>query len=186
MKDQFPTRGFFQTSLWRRVQSEGSAFAKHPFKHLKTFSGRLTRGLRGWDSDVPKEPAKLHLLVVDDEESILFSMSEYFSQHGFMVDTARELEEAAKMIESTTYQVVIQDLRLGFTPDAGLDIINLVHQRHPETRIVVLTSYSSDELEGEARRSGADAFLHKPKPLSQVAQIVQGLIESPRKKPGPS
>ena len=168
------------------MQSEGSAFTKHPIKHLKTFSGRLTRVLRGQYRVVPKEPAKLHLLVVDDEESIRFSMSEYFSQHGFMVDTAREFEEAAKLIETTTYQVVIQDLRLGFAPDAGLEIINLVHQRHPETRIVVLTSYSSDEIEGEARRSGADALLHKPKPLSQVAQIVQGLIESPRKKPAPS
>ena len=135
---------------------------------------------------MPKEAAILHLLVVDDEESIRFSMSEYFSQHGFLVDTAREFEEAAKMIETTTYQVVIQDLRLGFTPDAGLDIIKLVHQRHPETRIVVLTSYGSEEIESAARRSGADAFLLKPKPLSQVAQVVQGLIESPRKRPAPS
>ena len=168
------------------MQSEGSAFTKRPIKNLKTFSDRLTRALRVRDRVVPKEQAKLHLLVLDEEESILFCMSEYFSQHGFMVDTARELEEAAKLIATTTYQVVIQDLRLGFTPDAGLDIINLVHQRHPETRIVVFTSYSSDEIEGEARRSGADVFLHKPKPLSQVAQIVQRLIESPRKKPARS
>jgi ActR/RegA family two-component response regulator len=135
---------------------------------------------------VPKEQPKLHLLVLDDEESILFSMSEYFSQHGFMVDTALEVEEAAKLIKTNTYQVVIQDLRLGFTPDAGLEIIKLVRQRHPDTRIVVLTSCSSNEIEGEARRSGADVILHKPKPLSQVTQIVQGLIESPRKTPAPS
>ena len=32
------------------------------------------------------------LLVVDDEESICFSMSEYFSLHGFKVDTACEIE----------------------------------------------------------------------------------------------
>jgi len=45
---------------------------------------------------------------------------------------------------------------------------------------VVLTSYGSPEIEAEARTAGADAFLRKPKPLSQVAQVVQGLIESPR------
>jgi ActR/RegA family two-component response regulator len=113
-------------------------------------------------------------------------MSEYFSQHGFTVDTARELEEAVKLIESTTYQVVIQDLRLGFTRDSdGLDIIKLIQKRNPETRIVVLTSYGSAEVELEARRSGADAFLYKPKPLSQVAQVVQGLIDSPRKRAAP-
>jgi len=123
------------------------------------------------------------LLVVDDEESICFSMSEYFSLQGYKVDTAREVEEAERLIEATDYKVVIQDLRLGATrnPD-GLDIIRMIREQYPRTRIVVLTAYGSAEVEDEARRCGADAFLRKPKPLSQVAQVVQGLIESPPKQ----
>ncbi len=123
------------------------------------------------------------LLVVDDEESICFSMSEYFSLHGYKVDTASDAEEAVRLVESTPYNVIIQDLRLGTTrnPD-GLEIIKLAHQRSPETRIIVLTAYGSTEMEDEALRCGANAFLRKPKPLSQVAQVVQGLIESPAKK----
>ena len=123
------------------------------------------------------------LLVVDDEESICFSMSEYFSLHGFKVDTARDLEQAEELIDTTAYEVVIQDLRLGMTrnPD-GLDIIRRIQERNPSTRIIVLTAYGSTEMEDEARRCGADAFLRKPKPLSQVAQVIQGLIESPPKQ----
>ena len=134
-------------------------------------------------SDVREEPPMPRLLVVDDEESICFSMSEYFSLQGYKVDTARELDEAEKLIQTTDYRVVIQDLRLGTTrnPD-GLDIIKQVHERNPLTRIIVLTAYGSAEMEDEARRRGADAFLRKPKPLSQVAQVVQGLIESPPKQ----
>jgi two-component system NtrC family response regulator len=122
------------------------------------------------------------LLVVDDEESICFSMSEYFSLHGFRVDTASEWEEAEKLIEATEYKVVIQDLRLTTTrnPD-GLDIIKLIRDHNSQTKIVVLTAYGSSEMEDEARRCGADAFLRKPKPLSQVAQVIQGLLESPPK-----
>ena len=48
------------------------------------------------------------LLVVDDEESICFSMSEYFSLHGYDVDTAREIEEAERLVENTNYRVIIQ------------------------------------------------------------------------------
>jgi len=123
------------------------------------------------------------LLVVDDEESICFSMSEYFSLHGYRVDTARELEEAEKLIEATEYKAVIQDLRLTTTrnPD-GLDIIRMIRSQNPQTRIIVLTAYGSSEMEDEARRCGADAFLRKPKPLSQVAQVVQGLLEAPPKQ----
>ena len=152
--------------------------------NLKTVSGRLRELLRGRGKTSTHDGRKSgprNLLVVDDEESICFSMREYFSQHGFHVDTAREMEEAEGLIKATDYKVIIQDLRLGLTrhPD-GLEIIKLVHKSNPETRIVVLTSYGSKEVEEEARRAGADAFLRKPKPLSQVAQVIQGLMESPR------
>jgi len=157
---------------------------------LKTVSGRLKELFLGREPAKvkdPVEPGSRNLLVVDDEESICFSMREYFSQHGFTVDTAREIEEAEGLIRATDYKVIIQDLRLGLArrPD-GIEIIKLVHKRNPETRIVVLTSYGSPEVEAEARRAGADAFLRKPKPLSQVAQVVQGLIESPRSPATPT
>jgi DNA-binding NtrC family response regulator len=137
----------------------------------------------GRDEKPSKEASMPRLLVVDDEESICFSMSEYFSLHGYKVDTAREMEEAEKLIEATDYKVVIQDLRLTTTrnPD-GLDIIKMIRDHNPQTRIIVLTAYGSTEMEDEARRCGADAFLRKPKPLSQVAQVVQGLLESPPKQ----
>jgi DNA-binding NtrC family response regulator len=123
------------------------------------------------------------LLVVDDEESICFSMSEYFSLHGFKVDTACEIEEAEKLLDATNYKVVIQDLRLTMTNSHnGLDMIRLIREHNPQTRIIVLTAYGSAEIEDEARRCGADAFLRKPKPLSQVAQVVQGLLESPPRR----
>ena len=150
--------------------------------NLKRVSGRLKELFRGREQSAGSaEPGPRNLLVVDDEESICFSMSEYFSQHGFKVDTARELDEAEGLIKVTDYKVIIQDLRLGLAhqPD-GIEIIKLVHKSNPDTRIVVLTSYGSPEVEAEARRAGADAFLRKPKPLSQVAQVIQGLIESPR------
>lgn len=122
------------------------------------------------------------LLIVDDEESICFSMSEYFSLHGFKVDTAREVEEAEKLLEAQEYKVIIQDLRLGATRNSeGLDIIKLVRDQNLQAKIIVLTAYGSAEVEDEAKRCGADAFLRKPKPLSQVAQVVEGLLESPPK-----
>ena len=123
------------------------------------------------------------LLVVDDEESICFSMSEYFSLHGFKVDTAREIEEAEKLLEAQEYKVIIQDLRLGTTRNSdGLDIIKMVRDHNHHSKIIVLTAYGSSEVEDEAKRCGADAFLRKPKPLSQVAQVVEGLLESPPKQ----
>jgi len=133
-----------------------------------------------WLGQPAREEPQPRLLVVDDEEAICFSMSEYFSLHGYKVDTAREMDEAEKLLDTSEYKVVIQDLRLSLTTKSdGLEMIRSIRAHNPQTRIIVLTAYGSAEVEDEARRCGADAFLRKPKPLSQVAQIVQGLIESP-------
>ena len=175
----------FLTSLGRFDDLEVLATCKGEFVRetrigtLKRVSGKLRRILGG-HVDVREGPGLPRLLIVDDEQSICFSMSEYFEHHGYAVDTARDLETAERLIESTDYKVVIQDLRLGINrnPD-GLEIIKLIRRRNPDTRIIVLTAYGSTEMEDEARECGADAFLRKPKPLSQVAQVVQGLLESP-------
>jgi len=150
-----------------------------PLQTLKRVSGRLSRFLKGQEK--VEEQRRQRLLVVDDEESIRFSMKEYFSHHGFDVETASDLAQAEMMVKEHQYEVVIQDLRLGAKDANGLDMIKLVHERFPDTRIIVLTAYGSTEVESEAKASGADAFLRKPQPLSQIAQVVRGLIESPRR-----
>jgi DNA-binding response OmpR family regulator len=125
-------------------------------------------------------------LVVDDEKSICLSLKDYFSRNGFIVDTAQEVEEAEQLIENCNYEVIIQDLRMGpSTTLDGLELIRLAYQRSAETRIVVLTAYGSAEDESEAKRWGADAFLRKPQPLSQIAQVVRGVMESPRHQKTP-
>jgi ActR/RegA family two-component response regulator len=83
------------------------------------------------------------------------------------------------LVEATDYQVVIQDLRLGPAqkPD-GLEMVRFIRDHSAHTRIIVLTAYGTAEMENEALLCGADAFLRKPKPLSHVAQVIQGLMES--------
>jgi DNA-binding NtrC family response regulator len=150
---------------------------------FKKVSGKLRRIWVGRDQTPEKEAQMLRLLVVDGEESICFSMKEYFTLQGYKVDTALELEEAEELVKATDYNVVIQDLRLGPAqkPD-GFEMIKFIRGQNPHTRIIILTAYGSAEMEKEALGCGADAFLRKPKPLSHVAQVVQGLIESPPKQ----
>ena len=77
---------------------------------LKTVSGRLRELFRGREQSAnnrPADPVPRKLLVVDDEESICFSMSEYFSQQGFKVDTAREMDEAEGLLKQSEYKVII-------------------------------------------------------------------------------
>src|SRR6266550_5533731 len=93
------------------------------FGKLRKVSGQLRRILTG-SSESRNEEQMPRMLIVDDEESICFSMSEYFGLHGYKVDTARELEEAERLLAGRNYEVAILDLRLGVAHNAdGLEII---------------------------------------------------------------
>jgi len=117
------------------------------------------------------------LLIVDDEAAIRFALVEYFRGSGWTVDAASEKEEAEALLACTAYAVVIADLRLtGIHGVEGLDIVQWSRHLRPETRVVLLTGNATPEIEAEARRLGADAFLQKPLPLPQLEAIVDGLV----------
>lgn len=124
------------------------------------------------------------LLIVDDEDSIRFSLRTYFEAHGFEADCADTLEEVEDLLANGPYAVAISDLRLdGKHELSGLDVINLIHRRHPDTLIIVLSAYRAVEVEAEAENRGIAAYLRKPKPLPDLAQVVFGLLAGQRLAP---
>jgi len=120
------------------------------------------------------------LLIVDDEEAIVVTMKEYFETYGHQVDVARGREEAEGFLVESSYALMIADLRLHPVKEAeGLDLLALVRERYPKTRVVLFTGYATPEVVSEARRLGADAFLQKPQALSDVARVVFALLAAP-------
>jgi len=119
------------------------------------------------------------ILVVDDEATILFAMKEYFSDGGFAVDCASEREEAEALIANVLYAAVIADLRLlGSESGDGLDVVLAARERSADTRIVLLSAYTTPEIETRARRHGADLVLRKPRPLQEIGHCVCSLLGS--------
>jgi PAS domain S-box-containing protein len=117
------------------------------------------------------------ILIVDDEEFIRFALSEYFSVLGYQVDVAGEWEEAEALLSARRYRLVISDLRLtGFGGTEGLEIVRSIHQRWPDTRVMLLTGYGSSEVRAEAVRRGVDAFLEKPMALPEIAKIADSML----------
>lgn len=119
------------------------------------------------------------ILVVDDEEPILFAIHEYFGSLGYEVDCARELEEAEALLAHVRYALLIADLRLtGSQTTEGLELVRFARERSPWTRTILLTGHGSMEMETEALGRGVDAFLQKPQPLSHLADIAGELMRT--------
>lgn len=116
---------------------------------------------------------KPKILIVDDVKEILLTMKRHFEIHGFEVDCASEREEAEALICAKNYAVVITDLHM--TPirsNEGLDIVRLLHHESPETKVIMLTAFGTEEVEKEADRYGLLSLLKKPVSLSVLRHAV--------------
>jgi DNA-binding NtrC family response regulator len=118
------------------------------------------------------------ILIVDDEELIVVAMRRYFEGLGYTIDSAHELEEAQALLAKRRYDLVICDLRLtGLGGVEGLQIVSDIHQRSAETRVILLSAYGTPEIERESYNRGADAFLHKPKSMMEIANVAVNLLD---------
>ena len=128
--------------------------------------------------NAPQQQTTRRILIVDDEDLIVMAMRKYFEGLGFLVDGAFELEEAQALLANYRYDLVIADLRLtGIGGVEGLQIVSDVHQRCANTRVVLLSAYGTPEIERESYNRGADAFLHKPKAMMEIAHVARTLLD---------
>lgn len=128
--------------------------------------------------NVQRQETTRRILIVDDEDLIVMAMRKYFEGLGFVVDGAFELEEAQALLANYRYDLVIADLRLtGIGGVEGLQIVSDVHQRCANTRVVLLSAYGTPEIERESYNRGADAFLHKPKAMMEIAHVARTLLD---------
>lgn len=121
------------------------------------------------------EPARI--LLVDDEEVIVFAVGECLRARGYVVDEACSRREAEALIEAQRYAVVVSDLRLTSHDDRdGLAVLSRAREISPQTRLVLLTAYGDPAIRAEARRRGADCVLDKPLPVAELEAAVGRLL----------
>lgn len=102
-----------------------------------------------------------HILIVDDEPSTSWALSEGLTDDGFTIDTFRSAEEAWTWLQSGRSDLVITDVRLPGM--SGLDLARkLQHGRHAQPVILMTAS------DGDAREAIADAGVVEcfPKPFA--------------------
>jgi DNA-binding NtrC family response regulator len=119
------------------------------------------------------KPAK-RILVVDDEKTILLSLSYALKAEGVDVITCNKAEWAEKALQNYYFDIVITDVRLSKTgPESGLDILELTKKRHPTSKVIIMTAYGSDEVRLDAKRLGADQYFDKPIDLDLLLDAVE-------------
>ncbi|MHC4914432.1 MAG: sigma-54-dependent transcriptional regulator [Planctomycetota bacterium] len=115
------------------------------------------------------------ILVVDDEPSVVDTLSEILALAGLQAETTTDPREALDRITRGDYALLVTDLVM-----PGLDGMELLRRTRtisPGTEVVIVTGFGTVETAVEAIRAGASDFLTKPLESRRIIEVVGRVME---------
>lgn len=103
---------------------------------------------------------KAKVLLVDDEEDFVMTLTERLRTRGLDVTAVTRGEDAIEMVAKQDFDAVVLDLAMPGMD--GLETLKRIKEHHPETEIIMLTGHGSVQTGIKAMKLGADDFLEKP------------------------
>ena len=125
----------------------------------------------------------MRLLLVEDEAELAELVAENLQRDGFAVDVAGRIGDARATLSTTTYELLLLDLRL---PDGdGLDLIRWLRREGNAMPIVVLTARDQLRDRVDGLNAGADDYLVKPFAHEELVARARAVLRRPTTALGP-
>ncbi len=120
------------------------------------------------------------LLLVDDDEPFLKRLAKAMEKRGFEVETAGSVAAGQAIATARPPAYAVCDLRL--EDGNGLDVVETIREKRPDSRVVVLTGYGAIATAVAAVKIGATDYLSKP---ADATDITNALLASDDEMPPP-
>lgn len=114
---------------------------------------------------------EIKVLLVDDEEEFVKSLSERIEMRELGSDVALNGEEALAKLEEKLPDVMILDFKMPGID--GLAVLEQVKKAYPGVQVIMLTAHGTPEIEEKARELGAFDYLQKPVGIDKLTKVIQ-------------
>ena len=116
------------------------------------------------------EGRKARILVIDDDEGIRRVLSTVLEDAEYLVDTAKDGEDAIQRAATTAYDLALIDIRL---PDMdGTKLLTKMKDSTPRTVKIVVTGYPTLQNAVQAVKKGADGYVTKPVDIEKLLETI--------------
>ena len=115
------------------------------------------------------------ILVADDEKSLQDFLVIMLEEDGYQVVTASSVEKATKLIRENEFDLILTDIRMGRS--SGIDVLDAARNALPDTPVVMMTAYASEETAVTAMKKGAYDYISKPFKIEDIQRIVKNALE---------
>lgn len=117
----------------------------------------------------------LKVLLVDDEEDFVTTLSERLQIRDIVTLVATDGDQALDIMESDQPPVVVLDVMMPGI--GGIEVLQQIKRDYPATQIILLTGQGITESGMKAMRLGAYDFLMKPVKIEELVAKLNGAFE---------
>ena len=115
-----------------------------------------------------------NILIADDELSMRELLEYMLTREGYRVSCAENGRKAITMIESTPFDLLICDIRLGDI--SGLEVLKATKKINPQTVVIMISAYTTTETAVESMNAGAFDFVPKPFNNQELKQTIANAL----------
>ncbi len=123
-------------------------------------------------------PARIQILVVDDDEITCNLLEEVLSKEGYRVDKALNGKEAIEKGAIKNYEVILTDIRMAGVD--GMEVLHTYRRKSPDTIVIMMTAFGSIETAIGAIKEGAYDYVSKPFKLDEIKLTIRRALEQKR------
>lgn len=116
------------------------------------------------------ERKKLNVLVVDDQPGVRYLLDVIIKDQGHQVRLAKNGLEALEAVKASRPDLIFMDVRMPHMD--GIEALGRIKRMSPETQIILMTAYVSDEMVQIALNKGALCCFNKPFDVEVIKKFI--------------
>ena len=113
---------------------------------------------------------KANILIVDDNISLIRTMSFILKRKGYSVMLASDGREAIKKVKCRFFDIAFIDIRLPAMN--GVEVYKKIKEIRPEAVVIMMTAYTVEDMVQEALSVGAYGVIYKPLEMKETLNLI--------------
>jgi len=117
----------------------------------------------------------IHILVVDDEQGMRDSLSEWLREDGYAVTELDCGEKAVEAVAKAPYNLVLVDLKMPGID--GIETMRRIRALHEDLPVIIITAYATVDTAVQAMKEGAFDYVVKPFNPEEISIMISKVIQ---------
>ena len=114
---------------------------------------------------------QIKVLLVDDEDEFVKSLSERMQMRDLDTDVALNGEQALDIVGEDIPDVMVLDLKMPGID--GMEVLRRIRKSYPDVQVIMLTGHGSEKDKKEALRLGAFEYFQKPTGINKLVETIK-------------